>query len=119
VVGTARLFGADTAPTETPKVSSQSTVTNSADNAGLRFLKAPRPSFPYWLKREILATRNLQYNAIVKVTIIHGKIVSVVPCGGNEALAEHLASAVQKTWVADPRMNGTFTLPIKFAFQGH
>jgi hypothetical protein len=56
----------------------------------------------------------MQYNAVVKVTIDHGKIVSVVPSGGNPALSRHLASVVQKTWVADPRMTGTFTLPTKF-----
>jgi hypothetical protein len=60
----------------------------------------------------------MKYNAIVKITIDHGKIVSVVPSGGNEAVSKYLADTVQKTWVADPRMTGTFTLPNKFQLQG-
>ncbi len=114
-----KLFGADPTPSGSSKEPTRSTVTTCTNAPPLYFRKATKPPFPWWLKREVLATRNLQYNAIVKVTIDHGKIVSVVPCGGNEALADHLASAVQKTWVADPRMNGTFTLPIKFQLQGH
>ena len=114
-----KLFGADPTPTGSPKDHTQSTVTTSASAPPLFFRKTPKPPFPWWLKREVLATRNMQYHAIVKLTIDHGKIVSVVPCGGNEALAEHLASAVQKTWVADQRMNSTFTLPIKFQLQSH
>jgi hypothetical protein len=113
-VSTTQLLGADPTPSGNLKLSTQSSVGTSLLGDGSRFLKSPEPPFPWWLKREVLATRNIQYNAIVKVTIDHGKITSVVPSGGNEALAKHLASAVQKTWVADPRMNGTFTLPIKF-----
>src|ERR1700756_4721608 len=105
IVFATKLFGADPAP--------------SANGAGLRFLKAPKPPFPYGMEREVAATRNMKYNAIVKLTIDHGKIVSVVPSGGNEALAKYLAETVQKSWVADPRMNGTFTLPNKFQLQGH
>jgi hypothetical protein len=100
IVFSTRLFGAD--PT----------------TAGMRFLKATKPPFPKSLVREVAATRNMKYNAIVKITIAHGKIVSVVPSGGNEALSKYLAETVQKTWVADPRMTGTFTLPNKFQLQG-
>ena len=77
------------------------------------FLKTPKPQFPYNLTREVIATRNREYNAIVRLTIAHGKITAT-PSGANPALAKHLAWAVQKYWVADPRLNGTFTLPIKF-----
>ena len=116
--GPTQLFGADAAPTGTPNVHTRSTVVGSAGLGRMSFLKAPRPPVPYWLKREMLATRNMKDNAIVKVTIDHGKIVSVVPCcGGNEALSKHLARWVQSSWVADPRMNGAFTLPIKFGLR--
>jgi hypothetical protein len=114
LTGIAPLVGAEATPTGSPTVSDLSTVKTDANGAPLKFVRSPKPPFPYWLEREVLATRNLKYNAIVKLTIDRGKIVSVVPSGGNELLAKHLAWAVQKTWVADPRMNGTFTLPIKF-----
>ena len=81
----------------------------------VRFLKSPKPPFPYNLQREVVVTSNQRFNAIVKMTVDHGKIVSVVPCGGNPALAKHLADAIQKSWVADPRMSdGTYTFPLKF-----
>ena len=82
VVFATKLFGADPAP--------------SANGAGLKFLKAPKPPFPYGMEREVAATRNMKYNAIVKLTIDHGKIVSVVPSGGNEALAKYLAETVSR-----------------------
>ncbi|HTD15969.1 MAG TPA: hypothetical protein VK673_12370 [Chthoniobacterales bacterium] len=59
----------------------------------------------------------MKYNAIAKLTIDHGKITAV-PSGGNPALAEHLALWIQKTWVADPRLSGVFTFPMKFQMPG-
>jgi hypothetical protein len=108
IAGELRLFGTD-ATLQSQKPSPKPTPFER-----LFFLKSPKPSFPSELEKEVWMSRNLQYNAIFKVTVDHGKIVSVVPSGGNPALSRHLARAVQKTWVADPRMNGTFTLPVKF-----
>jgi len=113
-----RLFGAGDAAVESQNVQTHSKAAAYAGDRPTKFLKSPRPPFPYWLKREISATRNMKNNAIVSVKIDHGKIVSVVPCcGGNEALSKHLAAWVQSSWVADPRMNGIFTLPIKIEFR--
>lgn len=110
-----RSFGTEPTPPASPPASANLQVTAHPHGSPAKFfLKSPKPPFPYHLERQVLATRNLRYNAIVKMTIDHGKIVSVVPAGGNPALAKHLADAIQKSWVADPSMNGTFTFPLKF-----
>jgi hypothetical protein len=47
--------------------------------AGMRFLKAPKPPFPNGLVREVAATRNMKYNAIVKITIVTEKSLVSFP----------------------------------------
>lgn len=105
------LAGGETPSQENSKV--LNVPKHSYSGIAQPFLKAPKPPFPEALKREVMATRNMEYNAIVTLTIDHGRITAT-PSGGNPALAKHLAWAVQKSWVADPRLSGTFTLPFKF-----
>jgi hypothetical protein len=114
----AKSFGADPAPSVSPQRYTHSDATASVNGVRMRFLKVTKPPFPFGRMREVEASQNIKYNAIVKITIDHGKIVRVVPSGGNEALSKYLAEIVQKTWVADPRMTGTFTLPNEFQLQG-
>lgn len=109
-----RISGAEPTAAASPEHQLQLSRTTTADGRPIKFLKSPKPPFPYGLEREVLATRNLRYNAIVKLTVDHGKIVRVVPAGGNLGLSQHLARAVQTSWVADPSMHGDYTLPLKF-----
>ena len=112
----ASLFAADLAPAESPHVS-PGVPPEWVGKGKHPFLKSPKPPFPNKFQREVVETGDMKYNAIAKLIINHGKIVAV-PIGGNHNLAQYLASWVQKHWAADPRITGTFTLPMKFMLGG-
>ena len=78
--------------------------------------RTPEPPFPYHLRSEIKATQGMQYNAVIKMTVTHGKVVNAWPSGGNAELSNYLADWVRQKWVFPAKMNGTLTLPIKFRY---
>jgi hypothetical protein len=107
------VFAAEPTPTTGPKTSAGGVPPEWVGRDKHPFLKVTKPPFPFLLRNEVAATQGMKYNAIVKLSIDHGKIVAT-PIGGNSALANYLAQVVQSQWIADPRLTGTFTLPMKF-----
>jgi hypothetical protein len=109
---TGELFGTDPATARSPEGSTELAASAFVGHKHA-FLKTPKIPFPYYLERQVWGTRTMQYNAIIRITVDHGKITAV-PSGGYPALAKHLAWSVQKYWVADPGLSGVFTFPMKF-----
>lgn len=70
-------FAADVVTAKRPSASAEGVPSEWAGKDKHPFLKSPKPPFPYSLLREVTATRDMKYNAIVKLTIDHGKIVAV------------------------------------------
>jgi hypothetical protein len=108
-----KVSGANPTPATSPKTSLEGVPAEWVGKDKHPFLKVTKPPFPVLLRNEVAATQGMKYNAIVKLSIDHGKIVAT-PIGGNSALVNYLARVVQSQWVADPRLTGTFTFPTKF-----
>src|SRR5580704_12094454 len=113
LVGAVNVFGADPTPATSPKTSVEGLPPEWVGRNKQPFLKSPKPPIPDQLRNEVARSQGMKYNAIVRLTIDHGKIVAT-PIGGNTALANYLAQWIQNHWVGDPRLTGTFTFPMIF-----
>ena len=119
LIGTVNVFGAAPTPATSPKTSSVEDVPPEWVGQGKHpFLKSPKPPIPEQLRNEVARSQGMKPNAIVRLTIDHGKIVAT-PIGGNTVLANYLAQWIQNHWVADPRLTGTFKLPMSFRLPSH
>lgn len=67
--------------------SSSSRITKRLESVYSRTPKAP---FPYHLRSEISASNDMQYNAVVKIIVNRGKVVNVIPSGGDAQLSNYL-----------------------------
>ncbi len=113
LVGAANVFGADPTPATSPKTSVEGVPPEWVGPNKHPFLKSPKPPFPAHLRSEVARSQGMKYNAVVRLTIDHGKIVAT-PIGGNTTLANYLAQWIQNHWVGDLRLTGTFTFPTIF-----
>jgi hypothetical protein len=113
MVGAVNVFGADPTPATNPKTSVEGVPPEWVGRDKHPFLKSPKPPIPDQLRNEVARSQGVKPNAIVRLTIDHGKIVAT-PIGGNPVLANYLAQWIQNRWVADRRLTGTFTFPMIF-----
>jgi hypothetical protein len=113
LVGAVNVFGAGPTPASSPKTSVEGVRPEWVGRNKHAFLKSPKPPIPDQLRSVVAASQDMKYNAVVRLTIDHGKIVAT-PIGGNTVLANYLAQWIQNHWVGDPRLTGTFTFPLIF-----
>jgi hypothetical protein len=113
LAGAVNVFGAGPTPASSLKTSVEGVPPEWVGQGKHPFLKSPRPPIPYQLRSEVARSQGMKPNAIVRLTIDHGKIVAA-PIGGNPVLGTYLARWIQNHWVADPRLTGTFTFPTTF-----
>ena len=113
LLGAVNVFGADPTPATSPKTSVEGVPPEWMGQGKHPFLKSPKPPIPYQLRSEVARSHGMKPNAIVRLTIDHGKIVAA-PIGGNPVLATYVARWIQNHWVADPRLTGTFTFSRNF-----
>jgi hypothetical protein len=60
-----------------PEVSPSSST--SPKQLGSTYSRSPKPPFPFYLRSQINATRDMQYNAVIKIVVKHGRVVDTVP----------------------------------------
>jgi hypothetical protein len=112
-IGAASGFGAEPVPVASAKGSAEGVRPWWVGKNKNAFLKTPKPPIPDKLRSVVAGSQDIHPNAIVQLTIDHGKIVAT-PVGGNSVLANYLAQWIQNRWIANPKLTGTFTLPMNF-----
>src|SRR5580692_3218225 len=82
LAGAANVFGAGPTPASSPRTSVEGVPSEWVGRNKHAFLKSPKPPIPDQLRSVVAASQDMKYNAVVRLTIDHGKIVAT-PIGGN------------------------------------